>query len=365
MLRFLSPSQPADAAAGIDIRLTAPTTTRYARVIVATAVLLTAAAAALASPGAAAAPLQRATSDQRDALSGPQIHAIYFVPADTKDRRLDITGQLRSGLGNVQAWFARNSGGLTWRLDVLPRSGAVDITFVRGMHDDDHYDQEESLRTIEDELVRRGFGAPDKKYLVFYAGDTTDGPEPYLCGEATVSVHGPTQYHPVSPGRYPTATSFASVRLYSLCNSQQWGTAQSPGWPEATIMHELVHTQDLVSPGAPNACGAPALDGSHICTFKQPAYSAGGAAELDPERRDLMFPFITARLADLTLDRGNNDYFQSPFGLLDLANAPFVDGSGSPGGSAARRTPIGAGAPHDHYKHGCKLSLLPSLRILG
>jgi hypothetical protein len=297
----------------------------------------------------------------RDALAGPQIHAIYFVPADAADRRLDTNGRIRSGLANVQAWFARNSGGMTWRLDELPRSRAADVTFVRGEQDDSHYDRANSLSIVEEELVRRGFNKPDKKYLVFYAGDTTDGPEPYLCGEATVSQHGPTQYHPVADGRYPSATSFAAVRLYSLCNSQQWGTAAEPGWPEATIMHELVHTQDLVSPGAPHACGAPALDGAHVCTFKQPLYSIGGASAADLERSDLMYPFITGRLADLVLDRGNDDYFRSPFGLLDLAHAPYVQGSTTPSGVGTRPRGAGLGA-HDHREHGCRLSLLPSLR---
>lgn len=330
------------------------------RAVVAACLLIGLAGALLTAPTASAATPARGLSDAPDAARGPQIHPIYFLPADEPDRRLDTNGRLREGLANVQAWFARSSGGLTWRFDTLRGSGAVDITFVRGQHDDDHYDRNESLRIVEEELVRRGFARPDKKYLVFYGGDTTDGPQPYLCGEATVSIHGPSQYQPVSPGRYPSATSFAAVRLYSLCNSQQWGTRASPGWPEATIMHELVHTQDLVSPGAPNACGAPALDGSHICAFKQPAYGLAELSQVDPERRDLMYPFITGRLADLVLDRGNDDYFRSPFGLLDLAHAPYVNGSTPPATPASRPAPVPA--THDHAQHGCRLTLLPTLR---
>lgn len=336
---------------------------RFVRAALVAAAVVAAGSAALAAPTALAAQPQRATGDVRDALTGPQIHSIYFVPADSADRQLDTNGRLRAGLNNVQAWFARNSGGLTWRFDELPGTrGVIDVTFVRGEHDDDHYDRANSLSIVADELVRRGFDRPNKKYLVFYAGDTTDGPEPYLCGEATVSLHGPTQYHPVADGRYPGETSFAAVRLYSLCNSQRWGSAAAPGWPEATIMHELVHTQDLVSPGAPNACGAPVLGGSHVCTFKQPVYAIGGTSELDPERRDLMYPFITGRLSDLVLDRGNNDYFRSPFGLLDLSHAPYVRGSLPPSGVAEE--PAGtAVVRHDHVEHGCRLSLLPALRL--
>lgn len=50
---------------------------------------------------------------------------------------------------------------------------------------------------------------------------------------------------------------------------------------------------------------------------------------MDPERADLMFPFINMPLGAKILDQGSDDYFLTQFGTLDLKDSAFIDPPGS------------------------------------
>jgi len=283
---------------------------------------------------------KRSTADRPDAIRGYQIHVIYFVPDDAKDRRLDVDGTIARGLAGMQRWFADQSGGLRWRLDVVRSSLQPDITFVRGEQQTAKYLDGSFLTTVRPELQQRGFARADANYLVFFDGPAPDSP---VCGEALYPIPGVTDYTPARSG-YPVVRGFSFVQLQGSpgCKSHDWGTVERPGHVPATMMHELMHPQGLVAPGAPNTCDPTLLlNPGHVCTVKFPLANTEEGAALDPQRRDLMYPALVEPLWNQVLDIGNDDYFDAGLlARLDLRDSPFVTGDGHDARRLANAVPV-------------------------
>jgi hypothetical protein len=67
---------------------------------------------------------------------------------------------------------------------------------------------------------------------------------------------------------------------------------------------------------------------AHVCTGVLGLTE--GDLNLDPERTDIMFPFVSVPLAERVLDIGNDDYFRHSIPhLFDLANSPYLEEVGS------------------------------------
>lgn len=266
----------------------------------------------------------RSTLDRPDLIRGPQVHVIYFLPSDGVDRALDSDRTIADGIDRMQGWFARE-GGSRWRIDRVA-GGDVDITFIRGAHDNNHYISggvAEAGSPLGQELADLGFGRGEKKYLIFYGGETNDSA---ICGTSSYGIPAPRTYLPGSEEWY--GTQYATVFLRSGCRTT-WGAGDLAGHLEGTAMHELVHTLTLVPPGAPHGCGiAPVVvpGAGHVCTFHGALLAAPQLLiGLDPERTDLMFPFDLYPLNELELDIGHDDYFQAPAALHDLSRSSFVE----------------------------------------
>ena len=87
--------------------------------------LLASASSSSAAPDA----LPRATADRRDDVTGPQVHALYVLPSDGADRRLDANGTIAASFANWQAWVREQTFNNGIRLDTS--GGELDVTFVR------------------------------------------------------------------------------------------------------------------------------------------------------------------------------------------------------------------------------------------
>jgi len=85
------------------------------------AVQLFAIAASLivATSGAARSGLDRSTTDRPDDITGPQVHAMYVVPADGTDRALDTNGTIAASVANRDGWLRGQTGGRGLRLDTF------------------------------------------------------------------------------------------------------------------------------------------------------------------------------------------------------------------------------------------------------
>ncbi len=316
---------------------------RKVRVVVAAVCL--AVAGTSVSPSVAG-PAPRATVDRPDAVDGPQVHLIYFVPRDSRDERLDVNDVLAQGMIRMQSWLRAQSGGYRWRFDILG-DGKYDATFVRGLERNDYYTlgldrptddisvgvpgeplPERMMGHVEAELSKRGFNKQDKRYLVFYGGDASRRQD---CTITYLEAYAGRSMSPVSPR--PLGSPYALVHLHGPkgCQSQSWGRGDAAGWPEASAMHVLLQAEGVVEAQAPHQCNRHdyTSDPGHVCTGPPPqSTSAVPPAGNDPERLDVLFPLAVAPLSDLVLDRGRDDYFLAPGALRDAAQSAFLDGPG-------------------------------------
>jgi hypothetical protein len=254
----------------------------------------------------------RATQDRPDAVLGPQLHVIYFVPADGSDEALDTSGVVENAVTSMNLWLDAQTGGRHLRLDTYldQKTQRLDISYVRGNRTTSEYanDSSGAFQAMTDELEQRGWTASPavKRYLVYYEGPAEDSG---ICGEAFV----------------PLAGDFAQWSVVFLdanpgCGARDFGTATTgAGMSEAIALQELSHNEGMAPLTALHQCWA---FNFHLCT------AAAGAVldTLDPESVDVMFPFVTFPLRNKVLDRDHDDYFQHPFPYRDLADSPFWEG---------------------------------------
>lgn len=243
--------------------------------------------------------IPRTTADRPDLTPDPTVHVIYLLPAGEPDEQLDTLGILEDSLRAQNVWM-RDQTGRQWRLDTFEFSAfdsalgaertveAVDVTFVRSELPASELN---GGFAIADELARLGFDDEGKRYLSYVASDGRGA-----CGDAIA----PVLLAPESTGD----GKYAQVYLDSPegCGTRAFATDPTdPSFSEAVAQHELVHNDGMVRVGAPHHCLASVM---HICT----GVLALGL-ELDPEYRDLMFPYVGPPLPEKVLDRGRDDYF--------------------------------------------------------
>lgn len=251
--------------------------------------------------------IPRARRDRADERKGRVVHVAYVVPSDFPDQRLDRFGILEDSLRAQNHWMRRKAG-LEWRLDTFrfrangKRRRAVDVTYVASRR------PAAQLQTLDDviEVLRdRGMKIGRKRYLAYVATDAGG-----VCGEAEF---------PVVPEE-GSFGQYTALYMYSAagCGGQSFASGPKKGsWAEAIAQHELIHNDGAVPLVAPHDC-RPAFIG-HVCTPGAVLF-----AGLDPEERDLMFPFASGPLRKKKLDLGRDDYFRHPFPYRDLANSPFL-----------------------------------------
>ncbi len=267
--------------------------------------------------------LPRATEDRPDERTGRMIHVVYVVPSDFPDERLDILGMIEDSMRSANHWFQEQTGDKRWRLDTYtfewddpatpaahPRSvQAVDVSFVQSNLPSEllnHIDE------VDSELITRGFRDPGKRYLAYVASDAGT-----RCGDAWYQ----TSSNPDAPfdGRYAAVYLNGSAD----CRTREFATGPtSPSYTETVAMQELMHNDGMVPPGAPHGCepGVSIFLG-HVCltpvALLQP--------DLDPDRVDVMFPFVGLPLSQKVLDRDRDDYFRQPVGLRDLDDGLYLE----------------------------------------
>ena len=176
--------------------------------------------------------------DQPDVNDDYQIHFIYMLAADGKDKKLDISGWIEKRIKTVNKKFLKMSAktkksngiGHQFKLD-MTKEGKLDVTFVRMnvlKKQLDHLDYPETL--VYRYLKEKGFDNPKKVYATFAGfkskrgnSDGGEGGVPYMV------IYTP------------------AVKSY--------------GQPDMdlVILHELFHTQ-----GAAYACGKRTYKGAHV-----------------------------------------------------------------------------------------------------
>jgi hypothetical protein len=225
-------------------------------------------------------------------------------------------GALACSLLTQNLWMRAQSE-LEWRLDtaMVPTSSrsdpnalveTLDVTFVQSSQPAEALD---SVAEVEAELVVRGFDDPDKRYLTYVASGDDAG----ICGDA---------WYPLTHHVSEVDGQYAQVYLDSSvgCGARDFGTpATGGGLSEAIAQQELVHNDGMTPIGAPHTCANAGLPFGHLCTG--PLWVL---PSVDPEGRDVMFPYVYYPLRDKVLDRDNDDYFGHGLPLAALENSPYL-----------------------------------------
>ncbi|MDQ3982974.1 MAG: hypothetical protein M3271_09890, partial [Actinomycetota bacterium] len=277
--------------------------------------------ASSAAPSSAACldRVPRAEKDRRDRRKGRLVHVVYLLASDAPDESLDTNGTLDCSMRAQNRWM-REQSGMQWRLDTFktrvssPGGGsrvveAVDVTFIRTKIPREEL-SDASIVTRELEL--RGFKKERKRYLSFVAGGDDSG----VCGDAWYPF---LNNDPNSDGKYAQVYMFAVKE----CGGHDFGVPGKPSFAETIAQQEIMHNDGMVPIGAPHGCGPISLP-AHVCTPGLWASAVVGQ-DLDPERFDVMFPFVGLPLSEKKLDIGRDDYFAHPFPLRDLDESPYLE----------------------------------------
>ncbi len=253
--------------------------------------------------------IPRSTVDRRDEVDdGRLVHVVYYLPADKPDEGLDISGVIDVSVAAQQKWIATQTGGRTWRFDTFAfdspsgRQTAYDVTFFRSQLTSS---QVSSVQGIDEDLITAGLVQAGKRYLIYAAVESGN-----VCGEA---------YYPLgSPTNSAADGQFAAVYLDASpgCAARDFASSvDSAGMVETIAQQEIMHNDGVVPMTALHQC----VPGYwHVCT--------AGLAEvnLDPERFDILFPYVGVPLRDKVLDIGHDDYYLAPTTLRDLTDSPFL-----------------------------------------
>ena len=244
----------------------------------------------LVAPAPAARALPRSLIDRPDTSKKPQIHAIYVLPSDGLDRRLDTNRTIQRSVKGFLRWLSNETGGKSLRVDTF--RGSLDVSFHRlSTTDAEMASFDPFVRDkLEAALKAAGFNAPRKIYAVYYDGHST-----VSCGGGA--------WPPELPGNVAALYLLGEPPGAPPCSTNTLG-ARPPGYLEFAMIHEIMHTMGFVPTCAPHQT----LRG-HV--FDSP--------------RDLMWAGDAPWELPPVLDFGRDDYYKARLpGCLDLAKSKFL-----------------------------------------
>ena len=235
-----------------------------------------------------------------DATAGFAVHVIYAYPAGSPDRFAAWAPRIAGDVAAMEAWWRTQDPTRTPRFDLFSFPcasvfGALDITRLPlpapigpvgpGVG---------TLRTI----LRGGFNASEKVYLVYYDGPSGQVSERRVCGQGAAPFRS-------QPG--------LSIVYLDSCDAETTDSLRP-----VVAVHELVHAFGAVARGAPHLC----RDG-HVCDVAN----------------DLMAASLSGNeLETHVLDGGRNDYYGHTGRWLDIQDSLFLERLDSPD-RAAPSTP--------------------------
>ena len=255
-------------------------------------VVLAAAVVALSLPGnAAAGPLPwcgagEPATDQPDAVSAFEWHAIYAIPSGAPDRFGFFAPRIVGDVAAMSDWWVGQDSTRKPRFDLLQAPGCasdyerVDISVAHLAH----ANADESYNQIVADLEADGFDSPDKGYVVYYDGSLHVGEEFGVCGQGATA---------------DPEWAFSIVYL------QTCGMETDDATRAVVATHEMTHGMGAVPDEAPHSC-----NGGHVCD--------------SPD--DLMKATLADgdSLGNLRLDVGRDDYYGHTGSWWDVRNSGLL-----------------------------------------
>ena len=259
----------------------------------------------------------RAETDRPDEVSGRQIHVIYLLPAAMPDEHYDELGVIEDSIRSINVWMRQQTGNQEWIFDTYSFTppgasepvSAIDVTFVES---DKVGTQLNTVANVQAELIEKGFDNPNKRYLSYVASNAGG-----VCGDA---------WYPTAPDAAPVDGQYSDIYLNSSegCRAREFApNATTPSYTETIALQEMAHNDGMVPLAAPHDCLVSPLAFGHVCTG--PLWAGGGdEAGLDPERFDVMFPYVGLPLSAKKLDEDHLDYYRQAAPYKDLEQSLYL-----------------------------------------
>jgi hypothetical protein len=256
---------------------------------------------------------ERTEEDRPEERTGRLIHVVYLLAAANPDDHYDELGVIEDSIRSMNVWMKQQTGNQQWRFDTYtfqPESSptpvnAIDVTFI---HSSKPSPQLNSATTVQAELEAHGLDDNNKRYLSYVASNAGG-----VCGDA---------WYPFTPDATPVDGQYSQVYLYSSagCRAQEFApNATTPSFAETIAMQEMIHNDGMVPLVAPHDCVVSPLAFGHVCTG--PLW----ATDLDPERFDVMYPYVGLPLSEKQLDADHLDYYRQLAPYKDLEQSLYLE----------------------------------------
>ena len=247
-----------------------------------------------------------------------QIHAIFLLPCEREDRKLDINLKIQSSLLAINTWFQNKSLNQQINFDKTP-DGNIDVTFLRVNKSmswfinskkyngsDDKTDVSEKIEKIISINQDIFNNYNNKKFIVFFEGWEKRKYLNYdICGKSRYNGQVAV-YFTSSPFKKYIGNDIIlknNKRIFTCTKNDHLNDSNDLtfGDAEVTILHEILHTL-----GAPSTCGKN-LDKSknHVVDNKE----------------DILYRIS----GNNYLDFNNNDYYNHKIdNCFDLKNSNYL-----------------------------------------
>ena len=170
--------------------------------------------------------------DQEDVTDDYQVHVIYILAKDSKDKKWDTKGTIEKIVLRANKKFKQKTkDNKQWRLD-MTKDGKVDVSFIRLNITNKELGARDTPRYLGKHILRNGFYHPKKIYAIFYQD---------RIGETWAQVEGTILMTPTGP----TEVMMGIMYL---------GFDSIGNFPKP-YLHEMIHTLGFVQLCAPGAIG--------------------------------------------------------------------------------------------------------------
>ena len=141
--------------------------------------------------------------DQEDITDDYQVHAIYILASDSKDRQFDVKGKIEKIVLKANKHLKNKTKEKQFRLD-LTKEGKLDVSFLRVDKTKKQMHTGDAATYLMGMAVKNGFYHPKKLYTIFYQDKYRDeggqvGNAKLLLDKELVEVNGGVTYM----GAYP------------------------------------------------------------------------------------------------------------------------------------------------------------------
>ncbi len=263
----------------------------------------------------------RTSTDRPDERTGRLVHLVYLVAGGMPDDHYDELGVLEDSARSMNVWMKQQTGNQQWRYDtytfqapdadgVMQSVNAVDVTFIQSNKPSASLN---GVAKVQAELESLGLNEPNKRYLTYVAANAGG-----VCGDAWYTYDPtPTEFD----GKY------SDIYLYSSagCRAREFApNATTPSYTETIAMQEMVHNDGMVPMSAPHNCVVSLLAFGHVCTGPLWAGELAGQ-DIDPERFDVLYPYVGLPLNEKMLDADHLDYYRHLAPYRDLEQSPYLE----------------------------------------